>query len=89
MLMFLILIQMNDLFLSYSPNVVLDRKRALRTKRCTDKDNMQGLLDNTTGSDTDGMWHTALDKQKKCDLIWKHLFNDSLLLLCWIYYVLV
>ncbi|XP_009300063.1 caspase recruitment domain-containing protein 9 isoform X3 [Danio rerio] len=40
---------------SYSPNVVLDRKRALRTKRCTDKDNMQGLLDNTTGSDTDGM----------------------------------
>ncbi|XP_056313016.1 caspase recruitment domain-containing protein 9 isoform X3 [Danio aesculapii] len=40
---------------SYSPNVVLDRKRALRTKRITDKDNMQGLLDNTTGSDTDGM----------------------------------
>ncbi|XP_056313017.1 caspase recruitment domain-containing protein 9 isoform X4 [Danio aesculapii] len=31
------------------------RKRALRTKRITDKDNMQGLLDNTTGSDTDGM----------------------------------
>ncbi|XP_016356542.1 caspase recruitment domain-containing protein 9 isoform X1 [Sinocyclocheilus anshuiensis] len=40
---------------SNTPNVVLDRKRALRTKKFTDKESVQCILDNTTGSDTDGM----------------------------------
>ncbi|XP_067264041.1 caspase recruitment domain-containing protein 9 isoform X2 [Chanodichthys erythropterus] len=31
------------------------RKRALRTKKITDKENVQSILDNTTESDTDGM----------------------------------
>ncbi|KAK2911715.1 hypothetical protein Q8A67_003848 [Cirrhinus molitorella] len=31
------------------------RKRALRTKKFTDKESVQCILDNTTGSDTDGM----------------------------------
>ncbi|XP_051748621.1 caspase recruitment domain-containing protein 9 [Ctenopharyngodon idella] len=31
------------------------RKRALRTKKFTDKENVQSILDNTTESDTDGM----------------------------------
>ncbi|XP_043095731.1 caspase recruitment domain-containing protein 9 isoform X2 [Puntigrus tetrazona] len=31
------------------------RKRALRTKKFTDKESVQSILDNTTGSDTDGM----------------------------------
>ncbi|XP_051965418.1 caspase recruitment domain-containing protein 9 [Xyrauchen texanus] len=36
-------------------NFYYRRKRALRTKRFTVKENVQSNLDNTTGSDTDGM----------------------------------
>ncbi|XP_051518308.1 caspase recruitment domain-containing protein 9 isoform X3 [Myxocyprinus asiaticus] len=36
-------------------NFYYRRKRALRTKRFTVKENVQSILDNTTGSDTDGM----------------------------------
>ncbi|XP_016361248.1 caspase recruitment domain-containing protein 9-like [Sinocyclocheilus anshuiensis] len=35
-------------------NFYYRRKRALRTKKCTDKESVQCILDNTTGSDTDG-----------------------------------